>query len=76
MAVLVPLDVVQGPGALLAVVDRELVVAALASIVLTSLALLDVLDRGERRPWPVEPRPILMVLAYGAGLYFTRHLHG
>jgi cation:H+ antiporter len=75
MAVLVPLDLAQGPGSLLAVVDRELAVAALASVVLTSLALLDVLDRAERRRWAFEPGPVLMIAAYAAGLYLTLTLH-
>jgi cation:H+ antiporter len=76
MAALVPLDLVHGPGALLATADRELVAGALTSIVLMSLAPLDVLDRAERprRGWPLEPRPLLMLAAYAAGLYLTLRL--
>jgi cation:H+ antiporter len=76
MAVLVPLDLVHGQGSLLAAVDREVVVAGMASIVLTSLALLDVLDRGERGVRWIEPRPIVMILVYGAGLYLSQQVHG
>jgi cation:H+ antiporter len=76
MAVLVPLDLVHGPGSLLAAVDHELVVAGVASIVLTSLALLDVLDRGERGVRRIEARPILMILVYVAGLYLSQQVHG
>jgi len=76
MAVLLPLDVVQGHGSILAVVDRGLVVGALAAVVLMSLALLDVFDRAERRRWPFEFGPALMVVAYAVGLYLAQRLGG
>jgi cation:H+ antiporter len=76
MALLVPLDLAHGPGSLLAAVDRELVVAALASIALTSLAVLDVFDRAERRSQVFELRPWLTILAYATGVVLTARLGG
>jgi cation:H+ antiporter len=76
MAVLLPLDLVQGAGSILMVVERELVVGALIGVLLMGLALLDVLDRTERRRWIFDPGPPLMIAVYLAGLYLTAHLHG
>jgi cation:H+ antiporter len=72
MFILLPLDWVQGPGSLLAAASHELTIAGLVSIVMMSLAVIDVLDRAERRRWPIELRPLLIVVAYGVGLYLTQ----
>lgn len=76
MAALVPLDLVQGPGSMLAGVDAGLVVGALFGIVLISLAMLDVMNKSERRIWVFEPGPFFMILAYLAGLYATYRVTG
>ncbi len=68
MAALVPLDLVDGSGPLLARVEPELAVAALFGILLMGLALLDVLNKSERRVWIIEPGPAFMVLTYLIGL--------
>jgi cation:H+ antiporter len=73
MAAIVLLDLVQGPGSLLAAVDPPLAIGALVAIVLMSIAALDALDRAERsRPgWPLEARPVLMLAVYAVGLFLT-----
>lgn len=76
MAALVPLDLVHGPGSILVGVDSGLVVGALFGIVLISLAMLDVMNKSERRIWVVEPGPFFMILAYLAGLYATYRITG
>ncbi len=69
MAALVPLDLVQGPGSMLATIDPGLAVGGLVGVVLMTLAMLDVMNKSERRLWIVEPGPVFMILAYLAGLY-------
>lgn len=69
MAMLLPLDVVHAGEPLLASIDPGLAIGALAAIVMTSVALLDILNKSERRVWKVEPAPAVMILAYLAGLY-------
>jgi cation:H+ antiporter len=68
MAAVVPLDLVDGPGSLLGRVDPTLVVAAVFGILLTAVALLDVLNKSERRIWMVEPGPTLTLGIYVAGV--------
>ncbi len=64
MAALVPLDAVHGPGSLLAAVDPVLAVAGMFAVLLMALALLDVLNKSERRIWAIEPGPAVMILTY------------
>lgn len=71
MAALVPLDLVQGAGSLLAGVSQQLLVGALFGVVLILLAMLDVMNKSERRFWAVEPGPALMILVYLIGMYAT-----
>jgi cation:H+ antiporter len=71
MAALVPLDLVQGPGSLLLNVDPGLAAGGLFGVLLMSLAMLDVMNRAERRIWVLEPGPLFMIVAYVAGLYAT-----
>lgn len=71
MVVLVVLDFVDGPGALLAQAEPGIIVGAVFAIILTGQALLDLLNRSEHRVWYIEPGPGLMVLTYAAGLYLT-----
>lgn len=71
MLIFVVLDVVDGPGSLLAGVDVALVTGAVFAILLVGLALIDILHRAERRVWYVEPGPGLMLVTYLLGLYFV-----
>lgn len=71
MAILLPLDVVDGSGPLLAAVEPGLVLAALFAMLLTALALLDVLNKSERKLWAIEPGPGAMILVYALGLYLV-----
>jgi cation:H+ antiporter len=76
MVVLVPLDLVHGSGSILAAAPPTLVVAPLVAITLMSLAVLDVLNKAERRLWMVEPGPVMIVVLYLAGLWLTYRVHG
>jgi cation:H+ antiporter len=73
MAALVALDVADGAGSLLAGVEPGLAVAALAGVLMTTLAAIDVLNRAEGRRWMVEPSPIVILGVYVAGVYLTYH---
>lgn len=76
MAMLVPLDLVQGAGSLLAGVDQGLTAGALFGVLLMTLAMLEVLNKSERRIWILEPGPVFMILAYLTGLYATYRITG
>lgn len=71
MALFIILDVLDGGGSLLAGAEPGVVVGAVFAVVLTALALLDLLNRSERRIWFVEPGPAAMVMAYAAGVFLT-----
>jgi cation:H+ antiporter len=71
LAVLPVLDVVGGSSPLLAGADGTLLVGAMIGMLMTALALLDVLNKSERRVWALEPGPAVVLLAYGAGLYLA-----
>jgi cation:H+ antiporter len=71
MAILLILDVADGPGALLASVSHDVLLGALFAIALTSQALLDVLNTADRRAPAIEPGPWLLVGTYAAGIYLT-----
>jgi cation:H+ antiporter len=71
MCVLIALDIADGPGSLLAGVDPGIVVGALIATLLTGEAVVDVLNRSERRIWYLEPGPALIVLTYAGGLVLT-----
>jgi cation:H+ antiporter len=71
MAVLLPLDLLDGGGSLLAAVEPGLAAGALFGVLLMALALLDVLNKSERRLWAIEPGPAAMILAYAVGLWIV-----
>ncbi|MBI4501103.1 MAG: sodium:calcium antiporter [Gemmatimonadetes bacterium] len=71
MAALVVLDAVGGAGPLLASGDATLLIGAVFGILMTALALLDVLNKSEKRVWVVEPGPAFILLAYAAGVYLA-----
>ncbi len=68
MAVLAPLDIAYGSGALMAAVDPNLAIGALFAALMMGLALMDVLNKAERRVWMVEPIPALMACTYVGGM--------
>jgi hypothetical protein len=65
------LDVADGRRSVLADAAPELVIAGLFAIVLTTLAMLGVLDRSERVPRRVDVGPVMMILTYLLGLVLT-----
>lgn len=71
MVIFFVLDILDGPGAILARIDSSMIVGALFAILLMGLALIDILHRAERRIWLVEPGPALMIGTYLVGLYFV-----
>lgn len=71
MAALVPLDLVHGSGSLLGAVEPALAVGALFAVLLMALAMLDILNKSERRIGIIEPGPAFMVLAYAVALVVT-----
>lgn len=76
MAALVALDVADGATSLLAGLDGGLAVGALASVLLTGLAMLGVLDRAERSSRRVELGPLVMIGVYVAALVAGYRLGG
>lgn len=74
MAALVLLDVANGSASLLAGVDRSLVLGGLTGVVLTTLAMLGVLDRAERSRRGVELAPLVMIAVYVAGLVIAERV--
>lgn len=71
MAALVVLDVADGSGSLLARSDGTVLIGAVFGILMTALALLDILNKSEKRIWVLEPGPAFMLLAYAVGLYLA-----
>lgn len=69
MAILTVLDLVDGPGPLLAKAGPGLIVGALFAILLTVQAMLGVLNRSEKRVWYLEPDAALLLITYLLGLY-------
>lgn len=69
MAILTVLDLVDGPGPLLAKAGPGLVVGGLFAVLLTVQALLGILNKSERRVWYLEPDAVLLLVTYLAGLY-------
>lgn len=71
MAALVVLDLVDGPGSLLARSDSVALIGAVFGMLMTALALLDILNKSEKRIWALEPGPAFMLLAYAVGIYLA-----
>lgn len=76
MFALVALDAVEGPGSILARSDRTLLIGAVFGILLMALALLEILNKSEKRIWVLEPGPVFMLLAYLAGVYLAYEAAG
>jgi cation:H+ antiporter len=69
MAALFVADVAYQPGPLLSVVAPAHAVAALWGILLMAIGLMGIIYRAERRFFFVEPDSLLMIVAYGIGLW-------
>jgi cation:H+ antiporter len=65
MAILLLLDVIDGPGPLLAHVGQDLLIGALFAVLL---------NKSEKRVWYLEPDAVFLILTYAAGLYLTYRL--
>ena len=65
------LDGVDGDGSLLAAAEPDALAGATFAILMMAQALLDLLNRSERRVWYLEPGPALLVVTYAAGLLIT-----
>lgn len=71
MAILFVLDLVDGPGPLLARVGPGLIIGAMFAILLSVQALMGVLNKSEKRVWFLEPDAVFLVLTYAAGLFLV-----
>ncbi len=76
MAALVLLDIADGGQSILAASSPELLIGALFGLLLTGIAMLGVLDRGERSYRRVDPTPLVMIATYIAGLVLSFRTHG
>lgn len=73
MAILLPLDLAQ-PGSLFAALDPAHALSGLFAALLMSLGLAAIVYRAKHRFAVVEPDSLLMVVAYGCGLWLL-YLH-
>lgn len=71
MALLLPLDLLDGGGPLLAGVGPSALVGALFAIVLTGQTLVEVLNAQERRIWWLEPDATLRIATYAFGIFLV-----
>jgi len=71
IAVLFPLDILNGSESLLAQVHPALVIGALVGVLMMGIAILDILNKSERRWWIIEPGPAFILITYLVGLYLT-----
>jgi cation:H+ antiporter len=69
IAILVALDVADGPGPLLASIEPSVLLAALFALLMMAQALLEILNRAERRVWYLQPGTLLLIVTYAVGLY-------
>jgi cation:H+ antiporter len=76
LATLVVLDLVGGVRPVMVQADPVLLVGAVFGILMTALALLEVLNKSESRVWILEPGPAFMLLAYGVGVYLAYRAGG
>lgn len=68
MAMLLPLDLLDGGGPLLDGVGESALVAAFFATLLTGQTLIEVLNKAERRIWWLEPDAVLRIITYVLGL--------
>lgn len=68
MVILLPLDLVDGGGSILARVEPGVLIAGSFAILLMAQTLIEVLNKAERRVWNFEPAALLRVATYGLGI--------
>lgn len=71
MVILIPLDLLYRPGPVLGQADSAVLIGALFATFLTSLTVLEVLNRSEQRIWYLEPDAVFRVLVYLFGLFLA-----
>lgn len=71
MVILIPLALIYRSGPLLGQADQSVLVGALFAIFLTSLTVLEVLNRSERRVWYLEPDAVFRIFVYLFGLFLS-----
>jgi cation:H+ antiporter len=69
--IVVPLDLLDGPAPILAETDESARVSMLFAILLMSLVVVGILDRGDRRIRGVDPLAVGIVVAFAVGLYLA-----
>lgn len=69
MLILLPLDLADGSGPLLAQVETGVLVGALFACILTGQTLLEILNTAEERIWYLEPGAFFRVVTYAIGMY-------
>lgn len=68
MAILVALDVADGPRSLLSGLDPSLLLGGLIGILMMGQVLMGIANRSEKRVWYLEPDAVFLVLTYVLGL--------
>jgi cation:H+ antiporter len=71
MALLFPLDIAYRDGPILGQADAGLIVAAVSAILLMSIGMMAIVLKAERGRSPVDVAAVLMLIAYGLGLWAT-----
>ena len=71
MAILIPMDFVDGPGSIFGKFEPNVLAAGAVAVILIAMAIVEILNRSERRIWKIEPGPAVMVLTYLAGLWLV-----
>ncbi len=71
MALLLPLDIAYRDGPILQQSDPQILVAAGAAVLLMSIGTMAIVLKAERGRLPVDRAAVLMLVAYGIGLWAT-----
>ncbi|MGA7671884.1 MAG: hypothetical protein WBW04_15760 [Nitrolancea sp.] len=71
MVILIPLELIHRHGPILAEADEAVLIGAAFAIFLTSLTVLEVLNRSERRVWYLEPDAVFRLIIYLFGLFLA-----
>lgn len=76
MAILLPLDIANGPRAVLASMEPAAQIGALFAILMMGQVVMGILHRPQRRVWYLEPHAIFLVLTYLAGMFLAYRSQG
>lgn len=74
LVILLPLDIAEGTGSVLARIDSSAVIGALFAILMMSQVMLGILHRPQRRVWYLEPHAIFLSLTYFVGMFLAYHV--